>query len=335
MSDIKFGVRLWNQIFPNTQFYSPDLQVFKDMTLECEKLGFHSIWMYDHLMLSMNLRKHSVGKGLYDHLYLPKTVMECLVTITTLASITKKIRIGSLALSVPFRSPSLVAKMLATIDVISNGRLEVGIGAGGDKAECEAYGIKSLDLTSRIAQLGETIEVMKALWQEDKASYQGKYWSLREAECDPKPIQKPYPPITIAGASPSMIRMIARHADRSNFPTPVSMKIQDCKRKLDLLRKSCDEVGRNFGDIEKSVSLPVLLGKDKKDLAKQIARWKPLNVSVEDYGEACLAETAEDILDKIYEFSDLGVSFFMLKFQDSPQMKSMRIFAEKIMKVFN
>lgn len=331
MGEIKFGVRLWNQVFPETGQHLPDLKVYKDVTRECEKLGFHSVWMMDHLMLSRKLVEHSVSSGLYDHLHLPKSVMECLVTVTALASITKKIRVGSLVLSVPFRNPSLLAKTLATIDLISNGRLEVGMGAGGDDAEGKAYGIEFLDLTSRIAQVKEAIEVMKSLWQTKKASYQGKYWVLKEAECEPKPIQKPHPPITIAGGSPSIIRVMAEHADRCNFPTVWSMKLQSYQSRLDLLREYCDEVGRDFDDIEKSANFPVLLGRDKKDLTKQISRWKPVNVSMKAYKQACLVGTAEDISNRLSEFANLGVSFFMLKFQDSPDMKSLRLFAEEVM----
>lgn len=266
-------------------------------------------------------------------MYLPKTVMECLVTITALASITKKIRVGCLALSTPFRSLGLVAKMLATIDVISNGRLKVGMGAGGDDAEGKAYGIEFLDLTSRIAQLKEALEVIKRLWQEKEASYQGKYWFLREAECEPKPVQKPYPPITIAGGSPSIIRIMAEHADKCNFPTKWGMRLLSYQSRLDLLSKYCDEVGRDFNDVEKSVNLSVLLGKNNRDLAKQISRWKPVNVSLEAYKKAYLIGTADDISNRISEFADLGVSFFMLKFQDLPHMKSLRIFAEKVMRL--
>jgi len=334
MSNIKFGVRLWNQILPNTQSFLPDFQVFKRTALECERLGFHSVWMYDHLMLSESLHKQSVSKGLYDHFYLPKSTMECMVTITTLAAITKKIRIGTLALSIPFRNPGLVAKMLATIDVVSNGRLEVGMGAGGDEAEGKAYGIEYLDLTSRIAQLEEAIEIIKELWQKKKASYHGSYWSLREAECEPKPVQTPHPPITIAGGSPSIIRIMAKRADRCNFPTVWSMKLRRYQSRLDLLRKYCDEAGRDFDDIEKSANLPVLIGRDKRELSRQLSKWKPPNVPLNEYEKATVTGTAEDISEKISAFVKLGVSFFMLKFQDMPEMKGLRIFAEEIMRNF-
>lgn len=332
MSNIRFGVRLWNQNFPGSQSFLPDFQVFRQTALECEKLGFHSVWMYDHLMLSESLRKQSVSKGLYDHFYLPKSTMECLVTITALAAITKRIRIGTLALSVPFRNPSLVAKMLATIDVVSDGRLEVGLGAGGDEEEGKAYGVEYLDLARRIAQLEEATEIMKELWQKEKASYQGSYWSLKEAECYPKPVQRPHPPITIAGGSSSIIRIMARHADRCNFPTVWSMKLQSYQSRLDLLRKYCNEVGRDFDSVEKSVNLPILVCEDRKELAKQLSKWKPINIPLKKYQKAAVTGTPEDILEKISEFVDMGVSFFMLKFQDAPQTKSLRTFAEEIMK---
>ncbi len=334
MDAIRFGVRLWNQVSPKTRDYPPDFEAFKRITLECETLGFHSVWMMDHLMLTKKLVRQAVSKGLYDHFYLPKTVMECLTTVTALASLTEEVRVGSLALSTPFRNPSLAAKMLSTIDVISNGRLEVGLGAGGDPAEGEAYGIEFLELNHRIVQLREAIEVMKSLWQRNKVSYEGKYWKLKEAECKPKPVQKPYPPITVAGGSPHIIEVMAMHADRCNFPTVWSMEIERYQTKLDLLRRYCDRIDRDFDAIEKSANLPILLGRNERDVAAQISRWKPTEVSPRAYKKACLTGTAEDISSRISEFIDLGVSFFFLKFQDFPYMKSLRIFAEEIMPTF-
>ena len=172
MNKTKIGVFL-----PFYAFKSPQtFERVRNVVLECERLGYDSIWLDDHLM------------------YGKTPILECWTTLSALASLTAKIRLGTMVLCNSYRNPALLAKMAATLDVISNGRLELGIGAGVQKDEHEAYGIPFPKPSERIERMKEAVEIIKKLWTEENANYQGKYYTVNEAVCLPKPLQKPHPP---------------------------------------------------------------------------------------------------------------------------------------------
>ena len=148
-----------------------------------------------------------------------------------------------------FRNPALLAKMAATLDVVSNGRLELGIGAGVQKDEHVAYGMPFPAPRERIARLKESVEIIKKLWTEEKASYEGKYYRVDEAVCEPKPLQKPHPPITIGGSGEKLtLKVAAQHADRFDWGT---LPFEVYKHKLEVLGGHCKSVGRDVREIEK------------------------------------------------------------------------------------
>jgi F420-dependent oxidoreductase-like protein len=267
----------------------------RDVVLECERLGYDSVLLDDHLMFEK------------------RPILECWTTLSALSAITAKIRLGTMVLCNGFRNPALLAKMAATLDVVSNGRLEFGIGAGVQEDEHVAYGIPFSKSHTRISRLKEAVEIIKKLWTEEKASYQGRYYRTNEAVCEPKPVQKPYPPITIGGSGEKLtLKVAAQHADRSDWGHVTSLELY--KHKLDVLENHCKAVGRDFNEIEKSCWLggQIFIVPDQKELEEKVSQLKPKNVSLEDFKKFNFVATPDDCRREIRRYTSLGVTHFML-----------------------
>jgi alkanesulfonate monooxygenase SsuD/methylene tetrahydromethanopterin reductase-like flavin-dependent oxidoreductase (luciferase family) len=285
----------------------------RDLVIECEKLGYNSIWLDDHLM------------------YADWPILESWATLCALAPLTSKIRLGTMVSCISHRNPALLAKMSATLDVISGGRLELGIGAGIQEKEHLAYGFGFPKLNVRIEQLAEALQVIKLLWTRDKATFYGKHYSLKDAVCEPKPIQKPCPPITVGGSSLTLIREVtAPYADRFDWGLLLSSKAYE--QKLEALEKQCKASGRNFLEIEKSCwpSGQVLIANSQKELKEKTNKLKPAKVSLEEFRKTTLAGTPDQCIEQLDVYSNMGVTNFMLYFADFPEMAGLRLFAETV-----
>lgn len=168
-----------------------------------DRMGFETVWDYDHFY---------GPKESTDPTY------EGWTTLAAMAAVTKRARIGCLVSSVTFRNLAVMAKMAVTVDHISGGRLNFGIGGGWHENEHRGYGIDFPAPGSRVAMVDEALTVLRRLWTEESVTFAGRFFTLEEALCEPKPIQQPYPPIVIGGSEPKMLRVIARHADMWNMP---------------------------------------------------------------------------------------------------------------------
>ncbi|WP_225933690.1 LLM class flavin-dependent oxidoreductase [Mycolicibacterium pallens] len=152
-----------------------------------------------------------------------------------------------------YRNPAVLAKMAVTVDHISGGRLDFGIGAGWHEAEHRGYGIEFPSPGTRVAMLDEALTVIRRLWTEESVTFEGKFYTLRDALCEPKPIQRPHPPIVIGGSQPKMLRVIARHADEWNMPShDDAQKWGETNARLN---EACAEVGRDPAEIRRSVQI--------------------------------------------------------------------------------
>jgi F420-dependent oxidoreductase-like protein len=316
LSKVNFGVFLpfyaFEFVEKNT---SPLFNRVRDVVLECERLGYHSVWLDDHLMF---------GK---------RPILECWTTLAVLSSLTTRIRLGTMVLCSSFRNPALLAKMTATLDVISGGRLEFGIGAGVQKEEHIAYGIPFPEAKIRIEHMKEAVEIIKKMWTEEKISYEGKHYKINEAICEPKPVQKPHPPITIGGGGEKLtLKITAQYADRYDFGYLPSLELY--KHKLEVLENYCRAVGRDPQEIEKSCwpSGQVLIARHQKELSEIVLAHKPKSVSLHDFEKLNLVGTPDDCLKKLQLYADLGVTHFMLFFGDLPSLDGLRLFAGSVMK---
>lgn len=199
----------------------------------------------------------------FDHFYpiFSDPTGPCLegwVTMTALAQATKRVRLGCLVTGIVYRHPAVLANMAATLDIISGGRLELGIGAAWNEEECNAYGIELGSLRERFDRFDEACEVIVSLLTNTTSTFDGQYFQLRDARCEPKPIQQPHPPICIGGGGEKRtLRAVARYAQHWNVPGGT---VDDFLRKRDVLYKHCADIGRDPSEITTSTHLR--LGKD-------------------------------------------------------------------------
>jgi len=287
--------------------------LFQEIVLEVELLGYDSVWLDDHLM------------------YGDWPILESWTTLMALAASTSKIRLGTMVSCNAHRNPALLAKAAATFDVLSNGRLEFGIGSGIQESEHIAYGFSFPKPSTRIEQLSEALEVITELWTKERANYQGKHHNLKDAICEPKPAQKPHPPITVGGSGEKTLKVTAKYADR--FDWGFLPSIEEYTQKLYALERQCNVVGRRLCEIEKSCwpAGQILLAQDQAELSEKIRQKKPAAVSLEDFKKYTFAATPDEFKKQIQFYLNLGVTYFMLYFADLPNMDSLRLFSLDVM----
>ena len=215
-----------------------DYPVLAEFWRTADQLGFHGIWDYDHFY------------GLVDP---QQPTYEGWTTLAAMAAQTTNSRVGCLVGSVTYHNPALLAKMAVTIDHISGGRAEFGLGAGWHEPEHLGYGIDFPAPGARVEMLDEALTVIKRLWSEDSVTHSGRFFTLRDAVANPKPLQHPHPPIVIGGSKPRMLRVIARHADEWNM---AGGQTPDEWAKVNAdLDAACAEVGRPREEIRRGVQL--------------------------------------------------------------------------------
>jgi F420-dependent oxidoreductase-like protein len=215
-----------------------------DLARRVEDAGFESLWRSDHLF-------SVVGRP-------ERPALEAMTALTQVATITSRLRFGTLVTPVTFRHPSVFALQAAGIDALSGGRLEIGLGTGWHAHEHEAFGIPFAPMATRFAMLEETIAVLKALWTQDEAHFAGEHFSLAGARCHPRPVQSPHPPIIVGGTGEKRtLRIVAVHADEWNVH---GITVAGFRAKRTVLERHCAAVGRDPGSIRHSVAGPCVIG---------------------------------------------------------------------------
>jgi F420-dependent oxidoreductase-like protein len=208
----------------------------RDAWLEADRLGFDTAWGHDHL-----LNQNDVTK--------PED--EGWTVLTALLVESRRIRGGLMVTANTFRHPGVLAKIATTLDVVSGGRVEVGLGAGWFEQEHRQYGLALPALGERMQRLDEACRVLKALWTEPRATIDGKYYQLRDAIHEPKPVQKPHPPLVIGTKGERVgLRIVARHAQGWNMANGT---VEEFRTKSALLDQYCEEIGRDPREIERSI----------------------------------------------------------------------------------
>jgi len=254
--------------------------------------------------------------------------LEGWVALTALAMKTQQLRVGTLVTGITYREPAVLAKMGATLDVITGGRLEMGLGAAWFQFEHEALGIPFPPVAERIKRLGEACEVITRMWTEDAATWDGTYYHIKEAYCNPKPVQKPRPPILIGGSGEQLtLKMVARYADTWNaFGTPDVFK-----HKIDVLRRHCEAIGRDLNAIEKSVSLPPVLTRDQSKLDAMLADMASRRAMSLDEAKAnMLWGSPEQAIKKIEAYRDIGVTHIILSLRAPYDASQLELFAREV-----
>ena len=287
-----------------------------EIALLAEELGYDSLWLYDHF--------HNVPKPAHE------AVFECWMTAAAISQRTTRIRIGQMVGCNSYRNPGLLAKMTSTFDVISGGRLDWGIGAGWYQNEYEAYGYEFPSAKVRIGMLREAVEIVRSMWTEQETTYEGRYFTLQRANCDPKPLQQPRPPILIGGGGEQLtLRVVARLADRSNF----GGKPEEFAHKTEVLKGHCKDVGRDYDEIEKTWSPEVFVRATEREVVEAGSQsfW---GEPFESWSAGNLVGTPEQVAEKIRTYMDLGVTSFMPWCSDYPSDHTLRLFAQEVIPAF-
>ncbi|MCF2525856.1 LLM class F420-dependent oxidoreductase [Yinghuangia soli] len=222
--------------------------------------------------------------------------LEAWTALGALAQATSRIRIGCLVTGIVYRHPAVLANMAATLDVISGGRLELGLGAGWSEREADAYGIELGTMTERFDRFEEACEIVTSLLRDPVTDFSGRYYTLTEARCEPKSVQRPYPPVCIGGGGEKRtLRIAAKYAQHWNFPGGAPA---DFARKRDVLHAHCADLGRDPAEITTSTHLMMWPGKTVADVVRQAEAYAEVGLDLgivylqAPVGEGVVAELA-------------------------------------------
>jgi F420-dependent oxidoreductase-like protein len=291
-----------------------DFAALTERAEACEQAGFHSLWLADHMW----------ARGMPDVDYL-----ESWTALTALAMRTTRLRLGTLVLCNSYRNPALVAKMAATFDRISGGRLELGVGAGWMDEEYRGYGYHFPTARVRIEQLEEGLEVMRRLFGDARSTFQGKYYALDDAPNNPKPLQALGPPITIGGAGERLLlKVVAKYADRWNCPMNAAHELP---HKLEVLRSHCVDAGRNPDDITISEQVIVVLGADDVDFKNRWTMAKQFLSGFADLDAVAVRGTPDAVVEGLRAKAAKGVRLFTVMFGDLAPPETLRLFGERVL----
>ena len=285
--------------------------------LEFDSLGFDSVWVCDHVY----------GVPLPT---LP--IFEAWTQLAAVAAITQRVELGTLVTPPFFRNPALLAKQVATLDQISGGRSVVGLGAGWFGAEFEAYGAPFPSLGERMRALEEYVEILKCLWTQERTTFEGRHFSVKDAICEPKPLR--CPPILIGGGGERVLMGIAaRHADIWNNMAVMQSQLP---KKVEALRKRCDELGRDFDTLEVSQQCVVVIAEDDDGARKALEKAKKvygghMGAGLEEHG---IWGTPERVIECIERHRAMGCTLFAIEFFGRDTREPARLFADKVIPAF-
>ncbi len=290
MPTVRFGVQTGQQ-----ESTWPQL---RDTWLELEQLGFDDLWVYDHYL--------PTGTTLEDG-----PVPDAWSLLAALSQVVQRPRIGTLVTSATFRHPVALAKTVTTVDHTSNGRVILGIGAGWHLPEHHAYHIYFPGIGERIRRLEESIRLIRLLWTEDRANFHGRYFQLRDAPFQPKPLQQPHPPILVGGAGEKLtLPLVARVADDWNWN--ITGTPEDYRRKLKILHQHCETAGRDPSEISLSLNMDFLVSEDPNRIANALrVNAHTDGTSIEEMLKKTLVGSPDQVRQRLEEFIELGVTTFM------------------------
>jgi len=276
-----------------------------------EALGYDSIWVYDHV--------HNVPVPAHE------AVFECWTTLAALSQRTSRVRLGQMVGCAAYRDPGLLAKITSNIDVISGGRLDWGIGAGWYEHEFRAYGYDFPPAADRIRMLRETVEIVRSMWSEPDTTYEGRFFTLSGAQCDPKPVQAPHPPILIGGGGEQLtLRVVARLADRSNFGD----KPEEFAHKCEVLARHCEAVGRDYDDIEKTWSPEVFVRETEAEV--RAVGGSTFGEPFDSWQAGNLVGTPDQVIERIGRYREMGCTSIIPWCRDYPATDTLTLFAEQV-----
>lgn len=253
-----------------------------------EAAGFYSLWSMDHYF-----QMEMVGSP-------DEPMLEAYTTLGYLAGVTKKIKLGALVTGVTYRYPGYLIKQVTSLDVMSGGRAYFGIGAAWYERESHGLGFPFPPLKERFERLEETLQIAHQMWNDDRSAYEGSYYTLAEPINRPAAVSQPRPPIMIGGTGEKKtLRFVAKYGDACNLFDGIGM--DEIKRKLDVLRGHCEDVGRDYSEIEKT-----------------------------SLGSASLANGPQAIIDHCKQLADSGIQHAIFNVEDYTDLSQFEVFGKEV-----
>ena len=285
----------------------------------CEESGLEGLFRSDHYAGLM-------GEETRDSL-------DAWTQIAALGALTKRIRLGTMVSPVTFRHPSLLAKAVATADHVSGGRVELGIGAGWNVREHEAYGFPFPELPERLERLEEQLELVVRQWTEESVDFAGRHYRLEGLHALPKPVQRPRPPVIVGGAAkPRTARLAARFADEYNTPFPGLEQVRERRATVD---RACEEAGRK--PLVFSVMTGCVVGSDRKELLHRVrhamARMRldgDAEAFVRDRGDVMVLGTVEEVVERLRGLEEAGVDRIFLQHLAHDDVEMVRLLGDEV-----
>jgi F420-dependent oxidoreductase-like protein len=267
---------------------------------DAEQAGFDSLWVMDHVR-----QIPQVGRD-WDDLY------ESYTTLAWLAAVTQRVRLGALVTAITFRNVAHLGKIVATLDVLSDGRAMCGLGAAWYGREHDAYGWSMPPAGERLDLLEDALQLLPLLWGPGAPAFEGRVLRVPEAICYPRPLQDHVPLLVGGGGERRTLRLAARYADACN----VQGDAATVAGKVDVLRAHCKAVDRDPSEVEVTHLAPTLLGDDRRQLDAVIERFRPRRVSAERFAAQVNAGTVDDQIGRFRRLADLGVGTAIVSLPD-------------------
>lgn len=297
---------------------------------QAENLGFDSVWVYDHF--------HTVP------LPTQEPTFEAWSLMAALAAVTERVRLGQMCTCNGYRHPAYLAKVAASIDAISGGRVEMGIGGGWYEHEYLAYGFPFPKASVRLGELDEAVQIMKLMWTQDEATFSGTHYQIAGAICRPRPVQEGSIPMWIAGGGEQLtLRTAAKYADYTNFGNT----LESFSHKSAVLERHCETIGRDFADITRSVNFNVVVAEDADGVERKLDALRKRFDTVDGIdgrrtvdrqylGDGSIAGTPAQIIDHLESYRDAGMGYAIAYFPDAGfDSASIELFASEVMPAFS
>ena len=310
---LKFGLSLpqgWTMELANLKDPVEAYETMTQVAQIADEVGFESLWLVDHF--------HTFPRSSQEMTF------ECWTTTATLARDTKRIRIGQLVTCNGYRNPALLAKMASTVDVLSHGRLNIGIGAGGLEHEYRAYGYEYPETPDRLRQLREAVQVILAMWTQEEAVFEGSSYQVRDAINQPKGVQKPHIPLLIGGGGEHVtLKLVAQYGDACN----VSGSLETIQHKFDVLKKHCEAVGRDYERIRRTVTLSCMLGETDEQAEEKVPAVLRGHAA---FMASALIGSPATLHKRLIALEEAGVQEIILRFSDVLNLEMLRFFAKEV-----
>ena len=300
MTSVRFGLFVpqgWILDLVDIEDPVEQFETMSRVARTAERLGFDSIWLYDHF--------HTY------HTPVIETTFECWTSTAALARDTTRIRLGQMVTCNGYRNPALLAKMASTVDVLSHGRLDFGLGAGWYEHEYRAYGYPFPATGERLQRLREAVQVIRAMWSQPQATFEGTYYSIAGAINEPKGVQSPHPPIWIGGSGERVtLRIAAEFGDATNLGGHLD-DMGWYRHKYDVIAAHCEAVGRDPAELTRSANVETTLlhaGDDATALTERYRRGE----SLQAYRAHAVVGGPQEVIDTYARLAEAGVDYIIV-----------------------